>query len=196
MSNQNVMAPSATILTESGNSEQAYPFNTVLSQLANIAKKNLVRGGSTLNRTKLISAMCAQYRYSFSAIYGKGEVLPTDIHAKICESVDNYIHGELSNNINSSNSVSLRRTFAWNEKEMTVFEKVTAIGHNVLALKEQRLGITIFIGQCEKRLKELEAKPNPDFDLEKAVKDRLFKLNVTKQYIESEIAKQATLTAV
>lgn len=194
MSTSTILAPSATLLTESGQGEANYPFHSMLQHIAAIAKKNLTRGGYSLDRTKLVSAMCKKYRETFSAIYAKNQDLPKHIHSKICDEVDSFITKELTGAIHPGNSFSVKRSFNWVEKENDINEKVTAVGYNQLeSYKERIFGATLFIGQAERRLKDLLAKPTPDLEQEAKLKQRIERLQLTRNYLIAEQERQEKL---
>jgi hypothetical protein len=150
----NAIAQSATQLSVSPNGESEFSFQDSVRRQAERTAKGTTRERQLLNRNKLVSATCADYRMHFPSIYGKTERLPSE-----------------------------------------VTERIQLTGENKLTLKEQLFGCTMFISQAEKRLKELEAKPTPDYDREKAIKQQIMQLNLTKQFITGEIEHQSKLSA-
>lgn len=191
-----VLAQSATQLTQTNHGEEAFPFDEVVSKLGEqkLKKNGLTRQAFNLNPQKLIASVCAEYRAKFAMIYGKSDRLPSKVFDRISEEVHKWIEGKLQL-VTPQNAVSVRRSFVHKSKDMSVAERVTIIGENVISLQEQLLGINIFISASERRLKDLEAKPTPDLDQEKKVKERLLKLNLTKQFIQGEIEHQKTAKA-
>jgi hypothetical protein len=191
MSNQ-AIAPSATQLTVSnGNPEwDDSMFYGSAKRAAARTSKGVTRERQLLNRNKLVSAVCADYRSHFASMYGKTDRLPSAVFEQIEKAVDKFLTEKLGE-VNVLNCISYRRAFYHNAKQMEITERITNTGENKLTLKEQHLGVTLYIGQAERRLKELEAKPNPDYELEKAMKQRIMQLNLTKDYIEGEMAHQA-----
>jgi hypothetical protein len=188
----NAVAQSATELTKTNNGEQNFDFALSTKNAAARQSKGVTRERQMLNRQKLISAVCADYRTHFAAIYGKTERLPSEIFAKIDEAVDAHLATMLAT-VNHTNVISHRRAFYHNSRDLMVTERVTNTGENMLTLQEQHLGIVIFITNAERKLKALEAKPTPDLDAEREVKASLMKLNITKQFIEGEIKTQSEL---
>ena len=185
-----VLAQSATQLAVSNSvSEDAFPFQERIKMAAERQAKGVTRERQMLNRNKLISALCADYRAHFAAIYGKTDRLPSAVFEKVETAVDNYIAEQL-NRVSKHNAISFRRAFHHDFNQQKVTERVVATGENELSLQEQHLGVNLFIGQAERKLKDLEAKKTPDYEREKQVKDQLMKLNVTKAFIEGEIAHQ------
>jgi hypothetical protein len=89
----------------------------------------------------------------------------------------------------------MRRSFFHNGNNMEITERVALTGENKLTLQEQHLGVNIFISSNEKRLRDLESKPTPDYEAEKKIKATLMKLNVTKNYIEGEMKHQEKLAS-
>jgi hypothetical protein len=190
----NAIAQSATQLSVSPNGEAEFSFQDSVRRQAERTAKGTTRERQLLSRNKLVSATCADYRMHFPAIYGKTERLPSEVFGKIEAAVDSFL-SEQFNRVNVNNALSLRRSFYHNSKEMEVSERIQLTGENKLTLKEQLFGCTMFISQAEKRLKELEAKPTPDYDREKAIKQQIMQLNLTKSFITGEIEHQSKLSA-
>lgn len=188
----NAIAQSAAVLTQSANGEDNFDFQLAVKTVAERSAKGITRESKLLNRNKLVAGACAQYRARFAAIYGKTDRLPSEIFNKIESAVDEFIDSTLKQ-VNSLNSISLRRAFYHKSNDLEVVERVTVIGENKLSLKEQKLGVTLMIGQAEKRLKDLEAKPTPDLDREKQVKQTIMKLTVTQNFIIGEMKSQEKL---
>jgi hypothetical protein len=189
----NAIAQSATQLSVSPNGEADFSIQDSVRRQAERTAKGTTRERQLLNRNKLVSATCADYRMHFPAIYGKTERLPSELFDKISLAVDIFL-SEQFGRVNASNALALRRSFYHNTKEMEITERIQLTGENKLTLKEQLFGCTVFITAAEKRLKELEAKPTPDYDREKAVKQQIMQLNLTKQFITGEIEHQAKVT--
>lgn len=191
MSNQSA---TENAVSNSQSLEENYPFTERLEQMASRQAKGVTRERQALNRNKLVSSLCADYRAHFPAVYGKTDRLPSAIYAKLEAAVDDYIQAQL-NKVNKHNVISYRRAFHHDFNQQRVTERVMATGENMLSLEEQHCGVVIFIGVAERKLKDLESKPTPDYDREKQVKEQLMKLNVTKSFIEGEIAHQKSLAA-
>lgn len=184
------LAQSATELTIDTHGEANFDFALHAKTAAQKQAKNLTRERWTLNRQKLIAQVCAVYRATFAAIYGKTERLPSAVFEKIERAVDELIDKQLSA-VNRANSVSMRRAFAHKANDMKFVERVVVTGENELSLQEQHLGATIAITQANRRLDELMRKPTPDYDREKATRLMIAKLELTKSFIEGEIKHQA-----
>jgi hypothetical protein len=183
----NAIAQSATKLAVSPNGEANYDFRESVTRAAFRSAKGITRERQMLNRQKLISAVCVDYRLHFSAIHGRADRLPTEIHTKICNEVDSFLTAQM-NHVNTANIISHRRSFFFAEKDMQITERETLVGENQLDLQQQLTGIILFIGAAQKKLKDLEAKPTPNYDLEKEVKARIMKLEATKSFINSAIS--------
>ena len=190
----NAIAQSATELSVSVNGESDFDIPACVRRQAERTSKGVTRERQLLNRNKLVSATCADYRMHFPAIYGKSERLPSEVFTKVEEAVDSFIQSQLQR-VNSLNVLNLRRSFFHNWKEKEITERVQLTGENKLSLKDQLFGTTVFIAQAEKRLKDLEAKPTPDHDREKAVKENIMKLKLTQAFIKGEIEHQDKLAS-
>lgn len=188
----NAISQSATELAVSTLGEDKFDIPASVRRQAERTAKGVTRERQMLNRNKLISASCADYRMHFPAIYGKTERLPSEVFTKIEEAVDSFIQAQLCR-VNATNVLNLRRSFFHNWKDKEITERVQVIGENKLSLKDQLFGTTVFLAQAEKRLKELQAKPTPDYDREKSVKENIMKLELTRQFIKGEIEHQEKL---
>lgn len=199
-----VLAPSVTLLTTSNNGEENFPFDEVTER---IAKGKLKAAGMTrerfnLNPEKLVKSVIAEYRNSFAAIYPDKSRLPVTVIEKIQDAVGRWITGKLARTITAANSISSRAGFVYRkprlgeDRESPMWiEQVTNTGENRISLEEQRFACTLEIGRIEKRLKDLRAKPNPDFELEKKYQERLVRMEREQTYLKGEISAQAGLTS-
>lgn len=192
----NAIGQNATEQAISNSAEQwtTEMFSASATRAAERQAKGITRERQMLNRQKLIATVCADYRSHFAAIYGKTERLPSAIYEQIELSVDTLIDNQRKQ-VHNQNIIGMRRAFYHNSRDMAVTERVQLTGENQLSLKEQLFGCHLFIGQAEKRLTELQAKPNPDYDREKAVKQQIMKLRLTEQFIKGEMEHQEKLKA-
>ena len=182
------IAQSATTLAVSnGMTEETFDFDASCKRASERTAKGVTRERHLLQRNKIISMVCADYRSHFTAIYGKSDRLPTDIYAKIESAVDKYLAGVLLH-VNPQNVISYRRAFHVNVNQLEVTEREILTGENKLALKEQRCGIVIFIEQAKKRLADLEKKSTPDYDREKELRAHIMRLETVKTFIDREIS--------
>ena len=191
----NALAQNATDLAVSGNTEESFDFVACARRNAIRTAKGTTRERQFLQYNKLISTCCADYRSHFPAIYDKtmNARLPAPIFEKIDLAVTECIQEQL-NRVNVTNAISLRRGFHHSEKQMVVTDRITSIGENKLPLKEQLLGINIFITTANRRLDDLMKKPTPDFEREKTTRQQIMRLELTKQYILTEIERQNKVT--
>lgn len=187
-----IIAPSVSSVVVTPNGEDQWNFAESAQRASSRQAKGLTRERVFLNRQKLIASCCADYRAHFAAVYGKTERLPSVIFERIETAVDELIAKNLRA-INPCNAVSLRRAFAHKANDMKFVERVTAVGENEITLQEQHCGCVIALEQAKRRLIELEKKPNPDYEREKQVKQSIMKLELTKSFIEGEIAHQKTV---
>lgn len=187
-----VLSQSATQLTPSLHSEQAFDFSAAAKRASTRSAKGLTRESRTLNRQKLVAMICADFRAHFASVYGKTERLPSDVFEKVELAVDTEIEACLKL-VHGCNAATMRRAFAHKANDLKFVERVTITGENEIALKEQHFACTLAIGQCEKRLRELEAKKTPDLEREKSVKEQLMRLKLTMAFIEGEQKHQAEI---
>lgn len=196
----NVLSQSATQLTVSNATSEWSEVEFALSakRCADRTAKGTTRERQLLKRNGnggLISMVCADYRGHFAAIYGKTERLPSAVFSLIEKAVDKFLSDKMSE-VNVNNAISYRRGFYHDGRNMAVTERIQVTGENQLSLKEQHLGVNLFIGAAEKRLKDLEAKPTPDLDREKEVKAQIMRLTITRSFIEGEMKHQEELKKV
>jgi len=190
----NAIAQSTSQVAISPAGEDSYPFADRLKSIMERTVKGTTRERQMLNVSKLTSALCADYRAHFPAIYGKTERLPSEVFEKIQTEVTTAVNEQL-NRVHAGNAISFRRGFHHNAKEMEITERVVNTGENKLTFREQLLGVDLFIGAAERRLKDLEAKKTPDYDREKEIKQQIMRLNLTKQCILGEIKHQEKLVS-
>ncbi len=192
----NAIAQSATMLTLSGQSEEAFDFDACAKRASdkNVKADGMTRERASLGRQKLIEYCKNDYRMHFAAIYGKTDRIPSVVFEKIEASVDKVIAARLGE-VNAMNAVSYRRGFAFKANDLCFVDRITVIGENTLALKEQHLACNIAIRVANQRLDDLYKKKSPDLDREKSVKAMLMKLEVAKNFIEGEIAHQDKVSA-
>src|SRR5215813_5286581 len=166
-----ILANSATKLAVSPHKGEAdFDFQLCVKRNADRAAKGTTRERQLLNRNKLVSACCNDYKSHFTAIYGKTDLLPHDIYNRINDEVDKFLQAQF-NRVNLSNALSLRRGFYHNFRGLEVTERITILGENKLELKEQLFGCNMFIEAANKRLNDLMQKPTPNFDLEKQTRE-------------------------
>lgn len=196
---QTVLAQSATQLTQSNNGEQNYPFAEVVQRIAmgKLKAGGLTRERANLNPEKLVKSVLADYRNCFAAIYPDKSRIPTHVYEKIQDEVGKWITGKLAAVIHAGNAISSRRSFTYRKPRLGEdndspiwLETVTNQGENRISFEEQRFACKLEIGRIEKRLKDLRAKPNPDYDLEKSYTEKLTKQERELTYIEGEISRQ------
>lgn len=156
-----------------------------------VKENSTTREGWTLNHSKLFSACCAEVKSSLGM--EQAARLPQEVADKINDAIVSFGMSRLSA-INPTNVISIRKAFHADNRNLRVTERITAVGENTLPLKEQLLGIKLAIGVKERRLKDIQAKPNPDYDLEKSTKEHIAKLELTKAHIEASIASISTKT--
>lgn len=165
-------------------------FDAIVSKNALRSVKGVTRERLLINHSKLFATCAAETR----SLLGqeKGNNLPAEIADKLSNAVDAFINQHIQR-INPSNAISFRRSFAHKSRDMQIVDKLTAIGENVLNLKEQHLGCNILLTEKNRSLDELMKKPNPDYDREMSVKEEIAKLERTKTFIESCLAKNAEI---
>lgn len=188
----NTLAQSATQLTVGGQTEENFDFNALAVRTAERKAKGLTKNAWNLKRNTLISVACQDYRAHFASIYGRTERLPSIVFEKIERALDSLIQEKLGL-VNHLNAVSVRQGFAHKGNDMKFVLRTVATGEDDIPLTEQRFACNLAIGQCERRLADVEAKKTPDYDREKEIKAQIMRLNLTLSFIEGEIKHQESL---
>lgn len=172
--------------------EENYDMHAAVRKIAARKAKGTTRGGAMLNENKLITGVMNDYRIHFAATYGRSDNLPNEVYNRIRAAVALF-QVEQMRLINVGNVQSVRRSFRHNFNDLNFVEQVTMTGVNSLTLAEQKFGATTAIGQVERRLRDLQALKSPDYDRERTLNVQLQKLNMTRQFIADQIAKQEKL---
>jgi|ERR1041385_1952890 hypothetical protein len=191
----NALTNQATKLAVQSQGEDSFDFNSRLHALAVRTAKGSTRERQLVQWNKLFAAMCADYKAHFPAIYGRTDSLPANIVNKIETAITEYVNKSILTTIRADNILSYNRKFYYNARNNAVTERIQLLGENTLLLKEQLLGVDIYITQAKKRLKDLEAKPTPDYKREQSCKEQINRLEVTREYILGELARQQKVTA-
>lgn len=186
-----VLAQSATQLSVSNGSsdwDQSQFDASAERAGSRAAKKNSTTlERRMINRNKLVAAVCADYRAHFAAIYGKTDRLPSAVFEMVEKAADTYINKTLCQ-VNPSNALSYQRGFYHNSREMEITERVRLTGENKITLKEQLLGVHLFINALQKKIDNLPAAV--DREKVKELQQQMMKLKMTESFIEGEIKHQ------
>jgi hypothetical protein len=142
-----------------------------------------------VDRTKLISAVCRSYRDMFPSIYGKKQVLPTEIHGKIVEAVDSVIVEKLGA-VHLGNVKSVRKSFAFKSGNLQYVHKVVATGEDVIPLKEQVLASTLFQGNIRRKLEDLDKSGMLTTELQDKLEKQLAMHSAAQLYLKSTIERE------
>lgn len=208
----NALAQSATDLALSSTPEAEFDFHLSVSRVA--AKKLPANGLTTYSvltsRSKLISAVCQDYRSHYPSLFDKRDAqgnrlpverLPEEIFGKITTAVDNFIQNEFNKFL--SNPDELVRSsvrFVHQAAKKDVVKRHTIIRDEVIALKEKRMGIELFIGETKRQIDKYNSQKSV---LSEVTEERLQKLEKrlgketdTLNHLDEEIAKQKTVSPV
>lgn len=193
MSNQ-ILAPSATLLTPSLHGEQAFPYDSVARRLANYGvyrKGEMTPVNINLNRQSLVDQMKRSYRAHFAAIHGKETEgnIPADVFEKITEAVNSML-AEVFNKMESDNFELRSFTEAGylDNKDETYKERRQMRSVRTIELEKQLVYSQIDCTRAENALKKLTDSNIASSD-ERYLKaeQRLQKLVRIKAKIKSDI---------
>lgn len=190
------ISSSATDLSISPSGEAEYSFALAVERATErkVKSDTLTIARFSVKRNDIISAVCADYRSHFAAIYGKSERLPSAIHEKIVAAVDVKI-ASLLGQVHNNNCTTVRRAFAHKPNQMKFISRVVATGEDEITLKEQLFACHIALGQLERRYTALENSNRLTEDLRKDIQTQKMRLTLTETFIRGEIGHQEKLTA-
>ncbi len=199
------LAPSATMLVKSAVKEDDFNIAALVAEVAlgKLKAGGMIKERCNLNATKLVNSVVARYRNEFTAIYLPGQQIRQKSYEKIQDEVGAWITGKLAGFIHDGNSVSARKSYVFRKPRLEDqldspdtemprwLLKLTAEGEERIDIKEQRFACNLEIGRIKKRLKDLEAKPNPDHDLERRYREKLVTQETTLNILDVQLAKRA-----
>jgi hypothetical protein len=187
--NTNVLAPSATMLTVSPNGEDNYCFESAAERATQQKARGLTKERHMVVRSKVLTAMCAEYRSTFAAIYGKSDRLPSAIFEKITKAADEQII-RLLHQVHIGNCTSVRRSFAHKSTQRKFVSRVQATGEDEISLEEQLLACHLAQGQINRRIEDNDKAGKLTDELRLELQKQLLKLNDTENFIKKEISYQ------
>jgi hypothetical protein len=181
------LAQSATQLAVGGVDDITLP--QLVEKNATKSIKGVTRERLFLNRSKLF-ATCAAELLSRSGTESakQGGRLPAELADRLYEEVDAFIQRQI-NRINPQNSLSFRRAWKHNKRDMSIVDRITAIGENNLTLEDQNIGCNTLLHDLDDREARYYASNKPDIDKERQFKEYRAALQLTKQHILACISK-------
>lgn len=161
-----------------------------------VGKSGITTERLMLKRNDLISAVCADYRNHFAAIYGKSDRLPSDIHAKVVEAVEEFLIKTLTA-VNPTNVISQRTYYYPDFKALEITQRINCVGENKVLLQHQLTACSAFIAQVNRRIHDLETgnQSLKNNDMLKEARARLVKLEMLHNFIKGEIGHQEKVIA-
>jgi hypothetical protein len=192
------LAQSATQLTKSNGLEEWLDidfFNSATKAAGRkVGKDSVALERYVMKREAIASAVAADYRAHQAGLFGRSDRLPSAIMDKCYAGTDKFI-AQVMAMINPSNIITARRAFYHDVNDNKVTERCTIVGENLLDLKKQHLGILLFKGQAEKRLKAFQTEGKPDHDREVKLENAVRRCEQTMAFIEGEMAHLAKSAA-
>jgi hypothetical protein len=200
----NAIAQSATERTFVAQSPENFDFAASVLRAANRQEKNNMKEKLTLNRSKLISSVCADFRDHNSSLFAKrneaGEVvtpslrLPPEHYSKVEKAVDDFITVQF-NRVNHMNVISfVRRHIHVPAKQMFV-ERVINTGENSIGWKEQLCACHIQQGVVHRRMEDADKGNRLTNELQQQLQKQLNSLAVTEENIRSNMRELANAAA-
>lgn len=193
----NALAQNATdLVTSNGASDwDDTLFDLAVKNAAERSAKGMTRERQMLNRSKLITSVCQQYRAAYSSVYAKGANLPSDVFASVTKAVDKFIMKSMAR-INYENILSFRAFNYVDFGKMRVTSRSQLTGEDMLTLERQIGAVDVAISLAEAALTKLMTKnalpgtSNPNYEKEKELRIRIQKLYDIKAYIAREMKNQ------
>ena len=208
----NAIAQSATDKAVSTSGQVSYDFDV---RIVAIAQRKLPTNGLTVTsvtvqRSKLISALCADYRSFFPGMFGKRDDkgnmipesvrLPEEIYTKVTTAVDSFIQKQFDDMLSNPDELVKRtRRFTHLSGKKDVVMRHNIQRDEILPFKERILGIKLFIGESNRLLDSYNEQKSvwSEATIEKVKKleKRLANETNTLNRLEEEQAKQSAVTA-
>lgn len=203
------IAQSATDLALSSVSVGNFDWSASVKRqaLRKLPANQLTTVALTMGRSKLIAAVCSDFKSHFPSIYEKrdaqGNRVPSErldeaTYDKVTAAVDVFLAEQFS--LFSSKPDELVKTtsrFAHLQGKKDVVMRHTIQRDEVISLKERRFGITLFIGETERQMEKLNSQNTV---LSEKTSERLTKLEKrlvkeqdTLAAIDQQIAQQKTV---
>jgi hypothetical protein len=206
MSNQN-----ATLNAQTTQPIESFDYAMAVSKAAErkLGINGLTTSAHTLNRLKLVSSVCASVRNAYPSVFAKrdeqGNILPEssrlpeDIYNKVCVAVDEYIGAAFDKfKASPDELVKVSTRFVHLAKKQDVILRHTIQRDEVIALKERKFGIVLFIGETERCLAKLNEQRSTwseaTFERVAKLEKRLALEQKTLERLTTEISKQAEVS--
>jgi len=144
---------------------------------------------NSLNHNKLFSAVAAVWKSHLGR--AKDSRLEAEYADRLTKVISEFVAQKLE--VIASNAIGFRRYFKHQSRNRRVVHGLQATGEELISLKQQAFGIKLLINAREQRLKDVMAKPTPNLDLEKSIKEQIQDMEMTKAFIDAQISKMAEL---
>ena len=201
MSNQN-----ATLNAPSVVNVNDFDFGASVKRCAErkLGANGLTTKSHTLNRAKLVSSVCADFRNHYPALFekrdDKGNIVPDSLRLpeecfnKAVIAVDSFIDAafeEFKTNADSLVKVSTR--FVHKAKQKDVILRHTIQRDEVISLQQKKMGILLFIGETERQIAKINDQKTVISEAKmerlKKLEARLVKETETLNAINAQIAQ-------
>lgn len=201
MSNQN-----ATLNAPSPVNVNDFDFAASVKRCAErkLGSNGLTTKSHTLNRAKLVSSVCSDFRNHYPALFEKrdekGNIIPESLRlpeeyfTKVVAAVDSFIDSafeEFKTNADSLVKVSTR--FVHKSKQKDVILRHTIQRDEVISLQQKKMGIILFIGETERQIAKINDQKTvmSEVTMErlKKLEARLVKENDTLNAVNQQIAQ-------
>ena len=193
----NVLAQSATLLSESGSPDMAKDLKAMVSRNAIKSIKNPGRVATTeriqLSNSKLLQHCRNEWKDRNNK--SRDTQVPKDIDDQLQLFVNEFITQQVQR-VNFSNATNLRVSDALDWKNLSIVEKVSLTGTNILEQQRQLEGCNRLIFATKDKLslyitRDASGNSSKDYtDLIKSCKEHLFKLETVANRIKGNIEAQ------
>jgi len=204
-----IIVPEVSKLTISpANGPEGYDFHARVPTLAQRKLGSVKTTASLeLNRNKLVSALCADFRSHFTSIFEKrdeaGRIipasmrLPDEYYQKAVEAVDAFIKKQFDSFLSNADQLGTYNVrFVHKVAQKDILLRHTIRRDEIIAIKERIVGINAFISDTERLLDKYNKQQSTwseiTADRVAKLEKRLVNERNTLAHLQEEMAKQKT----
>lgn len=193
----NAIGQSATDLAPSSLTEERFPWNEVAEKLlrSTYPVNNKVRERCKVNLAGLKLMIAKAFIDQSGGVYTHKQKLPANIWALVSDAAYGAMKSKMAEFVTLDNVQTFRREFKI-DTQHGVTERVIAIGENSIALREQRLALTIAIGDCSRSIADGVKRGTLTSKRAAQLHKRIQDLEFLEMKLATEEQNQAPLQAI
>lgn len=210
MSNS-AIAPSVSLVSPSVSRIEDYDYLAAVRRVAErkLGSNGLTTSSHTLNRSKLVSSVCADLRSHYPQLFDKrdaqGNIIPESVRLpeeyfnKVVNAVDSFIDASFESfKSNADQLVKVSTRYVHKAKQRDVVLRHTIQRDEIVSLQSKKMGITLFIGETKRQIDKINAQSavlsEVTMERLKKLESRLIKENETLNAINQQMAQMKSLT--